>query len=358
MLHRKTTFVLGAGASFDFGFPTGDSLQGRITELLRKTEDSRRFQSEIIWDGIQPLLQEQSWPSKVSSLLRAAERITNGMPVAASIDNFLHTHQNDDEAVFLRKLAIAAAILSGEQKSFLRRSLRSNRRPSPLHQEIYKDSWYNPFIKMLTAGTLSDNPNALLDNVSFIVFNYDRCLEAILIHAIMGYYAIEHDAASDIIANCTILHPYGSLGSLDAKSSNFVPFGDPHPSLYEISSGIRTFTESVESDLVNEIRSVISNSDTIVFLGFGFLAQNMQLLKPNDDVARRATRIHATTRGLSPSDTEVVRQKLHDFTDNSDTIIYDNIRHTNVEVDMHGFIDVNNDTCLDLMSNHRVRLAA
>lgn len=40
MIRRKTVFVLGAEASFPYGFPTGEGLVNEVIELTGKTNNT------------------------------------------------------------------------------------------------------------------------------------------------------------------------------------------------------------------------------------------------------------------------------------------------------------------------------
>lgn len=81
---------------------------------------------------------------------------------------------------------------------------------------------------------------------------------------------------------------------------NGIPFGESlTPSrVGELAVGIKTFTERVDSDdELEEIRSAVANAETIIFLGFGFHDQNMELLTPSGST--RASRVLATANGMS-----------------------------------------------------------
>lgn len=271
-----------------------------------------------------------------------------GMPVAASIDNFLHTHQDDVDVVLIGKLAIALAIVEAEAQSHLRPTGGQR----PLSTKAYRESWYFQFIRMLTMGTLSTDPHALFENVRFVVFNYDRCLELVLLLTLQGYYGLNDLEAAAVLEKVDIIHPYGSIGPLTGP--NFIPFGASEINLDQVAQGIRTFTESVDTGTLERARSVVCEADVIVFLGFGFLPQNMDLLNPGDE--RKASRVHATTLGFSPSDKLVLKERLKQFVGPPTTLELGEIQFVGANSRRSGFIDVENVTCTDLINNHRMRL--
>jgi hypothetical protein len=47
-------------------------------------------------------------------------------------------------------------------------------------------------------------------SVSFIVFNYDRCLEQFLFHALQKLYGLESQEAFAMLTDLRIIHPYGA----------------------------------------------------------------------------------------------------------------------------------------------------
>lgn len=354
MLTKPTTFILGAGASCDFDFPTGDGLQDRIVQHLQLSTDGGNFVSEKMYNALLPLLQQNDFAQRHVQYAEAARRICEGMPVAASIDNFLHTHQQDENVVLVGKIAIALAIIEGEAASPLAAQDEGGRAVPPLSTERYRNSWYFPFMRMLTMGTRSDDPRALFQNIRFVVFNYDRCLELVLLHTLRGYYGLQPEDALEILAEIEIIHPYGSIGLLGGVPGPGIPFGYQHANIREIANGIKTFTESVGEHIVERARKVVADADTIVFLGFGFLPQNMDLLRPR--AHQQAMRIHATTFKVSMANKMVIREQLHQFVRTPNNVgqfafVKNDSAHTSL-------IDVDNSTCRALIEDHRMRLAS
>lgn len=356
MLKQKTTFVVGAGASCDFGFPTGPGLQEKIVEWLKPLEGGHRFASDLVEKALIPQLCGIDGQAQREAYMAAAQRIIQGMPVAASIDNYLHTHRGDSHAVWLGKIAITLAILEAEQNSSLMvRNLFGQIRPT-LQAKAYRESWYFPLMRMMTAGSDADQARLMLQNVRFVIFNYDRCLEVILLMTLANYYGISDREAEEILEEADIVHPYGQIGLLTAEPGEQVPFGSTEINVAKVASGIKTFTESVDLEIVSKARSFVSECDTLVFLGFGFLRQNMDLLKPRD--ARTARRIHATTFGISETDKRVVYDYLRDFRARETDCELGEIQNVNIGSQRSGFIDVENKTCRNLLDNHAIRLAA
>ena len=71
---------------------------------------------------------------------------------------------------------------------------------------------------------------------------------------------------------------------------------------------ILTFTEQVRDiDLVAGIRNALSSADRIVFLGFGYHRQNLELLKSS---APKHVEVFGTSFAMSKSDIETVSEEL------------------------------------------------
>ncbi|MCG8432547.1 MAG: hypothetical protein MJA83_00775, partial [Gammaproteobacteria bacterium] len=151
----------------------------------------------------------------------------------------------------------------------------------------------------------------LFENVSFITFNYDRCIEHHLFHALQNYYVLSESEAAELLGSLEIHHPYGQVGDLPWQSGNRVPFGQKCSAedLLAISRRVKTYTEQVDDPaILKKMRKMMHEAEVVVFLGFAFHPQNMEMIKPPRD--SKALRVFATGRGVSDSDCEVVEQQI------------------------------------------------
>jgi len=100
-------------------------------------------------------------------------------------------------------------------------------------------------------------------------------------HSLMIYYNIDHEKAMEIISNLHINHPYGTVDDL-WDYNNDVSFGTgTFPTqLCILTARIKTFSESIdqEKESSNGIQYLIQRADKIIFLGFAYHEQNMNLL--------------------------------------------------------------------------------
>ncbi|WP_157700425.1 hypothetical protein [Rhizobium etli] len=122
----------------------------------------------------------------------------------------------------------------------------------------------------------------IFDNVAFVTFNYDRCIEHFVSHWLENYFRISADQAQNLTKKLKVFHPYGQVGRLAWQGGgNSVGYGTELSSrtLPQIANQIRTFTERVDDDaMLDEMRGYIANAEQIIYLGFSYGQMNMELL--------------------------------------------------------------------------------
>ncbi|WP_228378651.1 hypothetical protein, partial [Treponema endosymbiont of Eucomonympha sp.] len=240
----KTVFVIGAGASKEIGMPTGYELKEDISKWLKVVKTAEhscdyncRTEDETINIALQCLINSEG-----GYYFQAADTISSGLPVEISIDNFLDKHRDNAAIVSCGKLAITRAILDAEQKSYL--CFEPDRDSYNVKQGINADkvqkTWYIPCFQKITENCLPKNIPERLQDITFVIFNYDRCFEQFFWYALMKDYAIDEREAREIIAQMHIIHPYGSVGPFIIDS-----FGEvsSYHELVALSENIKTFTE-------------------------------------------------------------------------------------------------------------------
>jgi len=269
------------------------------------------------------------------------------MPQAMSIDSFVDQHRGDLLIEKCAKLAIVRMILRAEHASTLK-GPAAGKSYAPQFARL-RNTWFAKLWTVLTGSCTVRDLAERLQSFTFVVFNYDRCLEHFLYHSIQNYYGTSSEHAAELLRRVVIHHPYGSTGSLDWQPGQpRMTFGDdPHAvQIHGLSSGIKTFTEGADptaSD-IDVIRSKVAEADLVVFLGFAFHNQNLHLLAPSgDSVPNRAMKTYlATAYGMSRSDTNSIRDAIPRV-----------LRSTN---NLH--VHVHNDlTCAALFDEYRRTLA-
>lgn len=311
MFTPKTVFIVGAGASREVGLPIGDTLRDRIVDLT-SYDRTRGFYNRDFDNAAHQLCNGNQ--SLWQHLYPALDQLRLGLPNVASIDTYLDIHRGNKTMIDAGKMAIAIAILEAERNSALTEKFRTI-----THQhdglilgisstDKYDNSWYVHFGRLLTQSIVLENVDEIFDNISFITFNYDRCIETFSFEWLKQTFGLNEQRAAEIASKLEVLHVDGSIGSLPWKGGE-VPFGfSGGLNFLGLAQGIKTFTESVDSATADHIRSRIVGAETIVFLGFGWLPQNLDILDTGRESS--AKRIFFTTRGVSETDRETVRTDL------------------------------------------------
>lgn len=249
---------------------------------------------------------------KANEYLYACWAIRDRIELANSIDNFLDVYRRDQKINLCGKVALSKIILDKEKSSKLK--FDPHEQTSWSYSSL-SETWLVALFRILQNDTDRDSPHLLFRNVSFVVFNYDRCIEQFFYHAVQSYYGISADAAAAIVSRVPIHHPYGTVGRLPwqmGQSSSEhakVGFGNSGGDLIASAAGIRTFTESVDSELHKAVLEAIDFAETIVFLGMSYGDQNLDLLSKGKKEPG-ARRIYGTGVGLSEADRLLVGRRL------------------------------------------------
>jgi hypothetical protein len=316
---HSITFVIGAGASSEAGMPTGYGLKKEIADALAFEVD--RFGrlaggASAIREAMYELAQRPEAKGDINAYLQSALLIRNAMPQAPSIDNFIDTHRADPKIAECGKLAIALEILKAERASKLYVD------PSNIYNRLafadIEDTWFSAFFQLLALSTqLKDLPQRL-SRVKIVSFNYDRTFEHFLHQAIQNYYGCSSEESAKVLGSLTILHPYGSVGSLpwQLAGKHSVPFGEEiwKDTLLAVASTLRTFTEGTNSadSQIDEIRSAVHNAEKLVFLGFAYHELNLEVLFGAESAGpiRHLMQIYGTAQGLSESNKKTIASEL------------------------------------------------
>jgi hypothetical protein len=318
MFKKRTLFVLGAGSSYEVGLPLGLDLAKTIATKLdvRLGDDNRN-----LGRGDKYLLGmfENRHPQQFNDYLKAGWRIRDGLPTATSIDDFLDMHGHDELMQTIGKAAIVRSIIEAERESGLYFDQNNSR--NKLVLEKLEGSWFMKFIRVLGRGIPKNNAPQIFDNVSFVVFNYDRCVEFFLLQALQAMYSIPLNDAAAIVQELSIVHPYGTIGELPhldhgTDHGTQVPFGgiEHHDFNYiKLAQRINTYTEQVAgSEVSNRVRGEVERAEQVVFLGFAYHAQNMLLLRPMKEFASSMP-VYGTALGMSDSDVELAKGELRSW---------------------------------------------
>ena len=288
MFRPNTVFVIGAGASAEVGLPVGADLMKEISKRLQFRAEYRDL---ISGDTHIYAALRQHYPDQINNYFKKGRQISDGLTLATSIDNYLFEHGNDDEIRRLAKAAILTTLLEKERNGALK--IIDDRRINFDHPN---DTWFEKLARKLFEQKRIDE---LFDGISVINFNYDRCLEHYLRFAIQRYYHVSIDEAESVVSGLEMVHPYGELGELAPMRGgepNKLAFGKNVHSerLFEFAESIRTFHEQdKEANDFKKIERLVNKANHFIFLGFGFLPQNIALLKPTKRSENRSVKATA-----------------------------------------------------------------
>lgn len=341
MFSGKTTFVVGAGASKEADLPTGEELKEEIIDLLTYRSSEETYSSSVYIAGSRnseifdifrrapPISNDDDRGQNFHKMKAAALKIAGALPGALSIDNYINQMAGNPYIELCGKVAIVRAILHAERNSRLYVSLDNAYNKldlTRLNRDVgdkprREATWYLKLSQLLFEDCRQEELEERLSGVSFIIFNYDRCVEHFLYWVLRRLYDLTAEQAASLVNGIPIFHPYGTVGALpwQGKAQASVHFGQTENyDLLRAASGIKTFTEGTDpsqSEIV-DLRSAMDLANTVIFLGFGFHNQNMELITPKTTLGAlgyESKRYFGTAAGLSNSDVEIVTRYLQEM---------------------------------------------
>ncbi len=250
-------------------------------------------------------------PGNLNPYLHEAWHIRDALPQAISIDHFIDAHRDNDKIALCGKLAIVRSILDDENSSLL---YCDQSRDSNIDFNLLEKTWYIPFFQLLTENCGKTDIQERFKSITLIIFNYDRCVEHFIYHALQNYYRLSVGEVIELVNNINIYHPYGVVGTLPWVDPNgAMEFGTEPRSkqLLELSRKIKTFTEGTDpgSSEILEIRKHVGIANRVIFLGFAFHKLSMQLIEP-EQIHGTGKICFATTHGISHSDRKVIEEQI------------------------------------------------
>lgn len=313
-------FIIGAGCSVPYGFPTGAMLMQKLKEFNygNKDLDSRSFSPpSYLFDLYQELFGKykdytklrdvggfsyaghiiDSTSSKIrETIVPFAKSIRNSMMV--STDEFLKNRLNQEkseEADFGKRL-IAREILVAEQKSKIQSFYENGERKLKKYW-LGNIDWIQHFLSRIDQQ--QDKWKEILKQTVFLTFNYDRVLEyCIFLYLTSDKQYADADAYS-FIDEMQIHHINGYIGSLKK-----IPFGAVENGMYlEIAKGMETVWEKrLNRDASEEetYKGFLKNAQRVYFLGFSYIPDNLDSIgiSRGAKIIRKA-KVYATAMGLS-----------------------------------------------------------
>lgn len=294
-------FVIGAGASVPYGFPTG----AKLLSLLR--EEQFGYQDEVVLEILadveerklfdyaqaDPVFAHEQWNhSEERGLCSGWSRKLRGS-VILTIDQFLKNLDRDKYRQLGKRL-MARQILASERKSCLSSNVEAIQGKPVNIGSMHSLDWIQEF---LTRVDLLDNWHEYLMKTTFLTFNYDRVLEFFLTRYLVVDRHQSEANATNFVRSMNILHLNGYLGELDE-----LPFGNLRPqpgslwgfdALFDppaarekpvdwsaVSNRMRTVWEDPEhhhyaAETQEKAKAAVAKADRIFGLGTSFIPENL-----------------------------------------------------------------------------------
>jgi hypothetical protein len=303
MIRTNTVFILGAGASKPYGYPTAAELRTNICNDFPGMIKNLSFA-----------------PAPVSASIRKARMIHEAELLAdkfkksstPSIDLFL---ARNPEYSDIGRSAIVTCILKKEKASHFREDM---------DDKYISQDWYSYIFHKMTEELIEPGSFEQFkeNRVTFITFNYDRSLEFFLHQSLSNSFG--RAPGKEIVAQLNeipILHVYGSVDRLPWQGD-----GSDYSANYSsleverMSKNINIVYEGSANDL--RIRSAIEKSEQIFFLGFGYATENLKVLGIQKRLSR-VQRIHGTALGSTGKERTVIEDRLRAwFAEPPQTLLY------------------------------------
>ncbi len=254
MITKPTVFVLGAGVSIPYGYPSG---AGLVKDIFTNITSS-------IW---RETYSNCGLDVKEMDSLKSELNLSQ-MP---SIDAFLEHRR--DEFIKAGKAAIALSLLSKEN-------------PDTFNDFDNREKGiYNYLYQNLTTSWEEFKENKL----TIITFNYDRSLEHFLFSALKHSYNKSDSEVAEAIQAIPIIHVHGSLGPLSWQANggiDYCPLFRNDQGASEIAKRIKVASENIvivseaepKSKEFKAANKYLSEAERIYFLGFGYYSVNLERL--------------------------------------------------------------------------------
>lgn len=316
MFEKSTVFILGAGASWHYGYPTGEGLVKKVIEKAKyaslyfehSMNASNAIRPEYLMRNAKPdtPIREQ-WQTALSECNELKAGLEQVNPLV--IDYYLGWNPRLQP---IGKLLIAWVILECEQ---IRLDLGANvnRRDtfqsSPEREEgryidinNFKDDWCRFVIHELAINCKASS-DLLRNNVRFITFNYDVSLEKALYQGLRHIQQFQTADVDKFFEDGRILHIYGKVrrvppieppaikwseqsrdpkGLTEFALSNY--YSDRKhflDGIYNVSQNLRVIDphdKETDKSIIADAKSAIADANRVYILGYGFDANNSERL--------------------------------------------------------------------------------
>jgi hypothetical protein len=303
MITIPTLFILGAGASKPYGYPTGDGLRADIVKNFAVDFDrlsgtkppNISMDADLVHEGLPYFIKNFD----NSSLL--------------SIDKYLAMNPDDQ---YIGKIAITLSILKSEKESCFNEQIKD-----------HTEDWYQYLYNRMTSEFKNpDHHQYFFENkVAFITFNYDNSLEYYLYNSFYhSFYQEKTVIGNNIIMGdklrkhqtFPIVHVYGSVDSLLLSDwytgrNKYRRKFESFTTVENLSKGIKVIGEERDGNSVkDEIKKLFTACERIFFLGFSYAQENLDAIDLANNIDVR-WKIFGTARGMTAREINEARSRIN-----------------------------------------------
>ena len=299
-------FIIGAGCSVPYGFPTGAMLMQKLKNFnygrkfprdgdstsdiflvdlyqehfgYSSVDNRRQYGKDYTW--VLPYSEHEDLYNRLMDeiVLPFSQSIRHSMMV--STDEFLKNRlgQKQNEQADFGKRLIAYEILKAEQAS-----------------RLGNIDWIQHLL-----SRIDQQPNwkEILKQTVFLTFNYDRVLEYCIFLYLTSDKQYSDADAHSFIKEMQIFHVNGFIGSLEEISFGAVENGK----YQEIAKRMETVWEKRQNRDESEkekYQGFLKNAERVYFLGFSYIPDNLESIGiPRGAEIIRNAKVYATAMGLS-----------------------------------------------------------
>lgn len=258
MVTRPTAFVVGAGASCPYGYPSGAQLVNAIIKGIKISTGGNG--KPIASTQESKLLLDMGFERDL--LLEFRNELQRSK--AFSPDVFL---ERRTEFIDVGKAAIAAFLLPKEN--------------SAQFAPEFGD-WYRYLL-----GTLIEDVGAggMPSRLTIISYNYERSLEQYLYDGISAFYDPDSTQFHQLFDRLNFIHLHGSFGGLpwqvECDKDSILKFGAPLDAV-NVDAAAKRIKIIHEGDANTQeyeyARRALRNAERVCFLGFGYHRKNVERL--------------------------------------------------------------------------------
>lgn len=258
MIKEKTLLILGAGASFPYGYPTAIGLRKFIITEFRNRYSTYLHQIKVPQENLNLEI------SKYDQIIEEFK--------ASSTDSFdLYLTRNRDKYYDIGKFLLSWCILWFEQNSDFNEDMTDSNL-----------DWYSKLYKEMTNGIYSSSELEKFkeNELDIITFNYDRSLEEFLFRSLFFSFTGGRGQVADLVKGINIFHVYGKICNLqweDPMHGQKYSTNNVLDLAYDLRNNIQIIYDERKGE-IEKIAEMIKSAEKIFFLGFGYSQENLEAL--------------------------------------------------------------------------------